>query len=833
VCGKFLFLGDEKLYLRGVTYGTFARHGRSGGYPPPAVVAADFADMAANGINAIRTYTVPPGWLLDIALERGLWVMVGVAWEQHVAFLDGRGRGRSIEARVRGGVAACAGHPAVLCYAIGNEIPARVVRWMGRRRVERFLERLHRAARDEDPDGLVTYVNYPTTEYLQSPSSDLVCFNVYLETRDRLDAYLARLQNVAGDRPLVMTEFGLDSRGHGRRRQAEVLDWQIRTAFERGCAGAFVFSWTDEWHVSYLSETGDSNGSVELLDWDFGLTDRDRRPKPALTSVRRAYSQAPFSTARRWPRASVVVCSFNGARTLGRCLEHVERLDYPDFEVVVVDDGSTDETPTIAEGHACRLISTHNQGLACARNTGLREATGEVIAYLDDDAYPDPHWLRYLVAAMEDGGYAGVGGPNLPPADDCTIARCVAEAPGGPIHVLLSDRDAEHIPGCNMAFRRESLDAVGGFDPQFRVAGDDVDVCWRLRDAGCALGFSPAAIVWHARRNSVRAYLRQQRGYGGAEALLERKWPDRYGPDGHARWMGRLYGHGLASAFGRWRVYYGTWGSEPFQSLYGPVPGALSSLVARPAWHAVLIALAALSAAGISWPPLLLAVPLLVAALVVSLLPGARSAARGSFMREPIPRRRRLRMWALTTVLHAAQPLARLRGRARMPSWRRAMVHRAALPRPRTIVSWSERWRSAEDRLADVERGLRGDGVPVFAANAFRRWDLQARCGLLGSARLRLGLEEHGAGRQVVRVRISPAVAPAVAGSAVVLAVAAVGAALAGAWRAEVVVGIAMVVLVAWVARECGLAVGSFVHHVSPPAESATHGTRTIPVEET
>src|SRR5256886_17705045 len=108
-----------------------------------------------------------------------------------------RSRGRAIEHRVRSAVAACAGHPAVLSYAVGNEIPSQIVRWLGRGRVERFIERLYRAAKAEDPDGLVTYVNYPPTEYLQLAFLDFVCFNVYLEPRAALDAYLARLHNIA------------------------------------------------------------------------------------------------------------------------------------------------------------------------------------------------------------------------------------------------------------------------------------------------------------------------------------------------------------------------------------------------------------------------------------------------------------------------------------------------------------------------------------------------------------------------------------------------------------------------------------------------------------
>ena len=148
----------------------------------------------------------------------------------------------------------------------------------------RFLERLYRAAKSEDPDALVTYVNYPSTEYLQLPFLDLVCFNVFLEQPDRLEAYLARLQNVAEDRPLIMAEIGLDSRRHGLRDQAFALSWQISTAFAAGCAGAFVFSWTDEWH----------RGGHDIEDWDFGLTDRERQPKPALAAVEEAFSRTPF-----------------------------------------------------------------------------------------------------------------------------------------------------------------------------------------------------------------------------------------------------------------------------------------------------------------------------------------------------------------------------------------------------------------------------------------------------------------------------------------------------------------------------------------------------------
>lgn len=755
--GKFIYRGDSKFYLRGVTYGPFRPDASGCEYHNPERVASDFAAMARAEINAVRVYTVPPAWLLDIAQENGLRLLIGLPWEQHIAFLDDSLRVRSIEERVRDGVRQCAGHPAVLGYAVGNEIPASIVRWHGPPRVEQFIERLYHAAKEQDPSKLVTYVNYPTTEYLQLPFLDLICFNVYLEAPSQLEAYLARLQNLAGDKPLLLTEIGLDSRRNGLREQAQVLAWQLPGAFAAGCAGAFVFAWTDEWH----------RGGMEIDDWDFGLTDRARRPKPALAAVRDAFTRVPLPASEQ-PRISVVVCSYNGASTIRECCEGLLELHYSNYEVIVVDDGSKDTTAAIASEYGFRVIRTLNRGLSHARNVGMREASGEIVAYIDDDTRPDPHWLAYLAATFQSTSHAAVGGPNLAPPEDGTIAECVANAPGNPTHILFTDTEAEHIPGCNMAIRKSCLEAIGGFDPQFRVAGDDVDVCWRLQERGWTIGFNPAAVVWHHRRNSVRTYWKQQTGYGKSEALLEKKWHQKYNAVGHFTWAGRVYGRGLREPLRARpeKIRYGTWGSALFQSVYQSAPGGWGWLPLLPEWYLVIAALAGLTAVGFLWQPMFLFAPVLILAVGLFIGQAIRAASHAHFDAAKHSRRQRRLLRTLTFVLHLIQPLARLWGRRvsarHLPDVRAGVVRRvrgiewlrAMLPFSHVITLWSEQWQDPNTRLEAIEHALRAQHVIVVRGNEFARWDLKVRAGIFGTARMLTTVEEHGAGKQLIRCRL-------------------------------------------------------------------------------
>jgi hypothetical protein len=324
---------------------------------------------------------------------------------------------------------------------------------------------------------------------------------------------------------------------------------------------------------------------------------------------------------------------------------------------------------------------------------------------------------------------------------------------------MLTDREAEHIPGCNMAYRKPALLEVGGFDERFRVAGDDVDACWNLQKRNWKLGFSPAAVVWHHRRNSVRTYLKQQRGYGRAEALLEKKWPEKYNSAGHVSWAGRVYGNGFFTLLPRGgRIYQGIWGTAPFQRLYGSAPGLLSSLILMPEWFLIVGLLALLTGLGYSWKPLLLAAPLSLFALGA---PVAHAISSGTRTCRSRPTRNFLEkacLISITTLLHLLQPLARLFGRVRwgLTPWRWLKAESPCLPKANSIVLWSEVWHAARDRLEGVESALKQLGGVVRRGGDFDNWDLEIRSGLLGSARLRMVAEEHGQGRQLVRWRVLP-----------------------------------------------------------------------------
>ncbi|MGH2810010.1 MAG: glycosyltransferase, partial [Actinomycetota bacterium] len=559
--GKYFALRGARFAFHGVTYGTFAPRDDGALFPDRSQIKKDFHMMAESGITVVRTYTEPPEDLCELAGDWGIKLMAGVFYPDW-RYLTGSSRTQRAEMirRARTSVRAAARrHSAddnILALVIGNEIPADVVRWFGAKEIARVISELVEVVREEDPEQLVSYANYPTAEYLELSDLDFLTFNVFLEDPHDFRKYLARLHHMAGDRPLVMGELGLDA-SQCEQRQAELIRDQLQVAMERGVAGSCVFSWTDEWAV----------GGKPVDGWRFGLTRADRSPRPALKELAASTRLAVSDLRDEWPSMTVVICGHNAASTLEECLEHVCALDYPALEVIVVDDGSADTTPEIARRFPVKLIQEGWGGLSAARNLGCERASGEIVAYLDADAYPSPEWPYLLALGFDSPTVAGVGGPNLPPPHSTDTAQRVARAPGGPVHVLLTDDRAEHIPGCNMAFWKKAVVEVGAFDPAYVAAGDDVDLCWKLIDRGWEIAFHPSAVVWHHPRGSAKGYLRQQMGYGKAEALVAARHPNRFTGLGMARWRGLIYSSLGAPLFAQ-KIYRGIYGAGAFQSVY-------------------------------------------------------------------------------------------------------------------------------------------------------------------------------------------------------------------------------------------------------------------------
>ncbi|MBM3845315.1 MAG: glycosyltransferase [Verrucomicrobia bacterium] len=655
VDGKFFRLGSVKFHPKGTTYGPFKPNRAGEVFPEPPETRRDFLLARTLGCNLLRVYNVPPRWLLDLAEELQLKLLVDIPWSKHICFLDHPKPQEDARAAIRDAIRACAGHPAVFAFSLVNEIPADIVRWCGARRVEDFIDDLALEAKLADPDCLCTFANFPPTEFLRPRSLDFHCWNVYLHNREPFENYLARLQMIADVKPIILGEFGIDSTREGEERKCEILSWQIESAFRAGLAGTVVFSFTDEWFKD----------GREVDDWHMGLTTRAREPKPSFHAVQKAFAQAPWFPLPTYPSVSVVVACYNGARTLKTCLDSLVALRYPHYEVILVDDGSTDSTPLIAQLYKGVRYERHmNQGLSFARNTGIRLSTGEIVAFTDADCRADEDWLHYLVGDLLARGFVGMGGHNLLPQDDSPVAAAVMASPGGPAHVMLDDTLAEHIPGCNMAFYKWALEEIGGFDPVFRAAGDDVDVCWRLQQRGFSIGFSPAGFVWHYRRSTVQAYLRQQQGYGEAEALLERKHPENFNALGASIWRGRIYGPAKLGVLLRGAmIYRGPFGGAHFQTLYEAQPASLLGFFISLEFHClVTLPLFVLSAAFSSL------LPLGFAALALTVGVCVMAAAQAEFPPD------RARAWSrpLVGALFFLQPIvrsfARYRGRIGVPN---------------------------------------------------------------------------------------------------------------------------------------------------------------------
>lgn len=234
-----------------------------------------------------------------------------------------------------------------------------------------------------------------------------------------------------------------------------------------------------------------------------------------------------------FPFVSVVIPTRDRGKELVECLESVYAQDYPAdrIEIIVVDDGSVDETRKLAGGFPCKLLSNpSSRGQSFCRNLGAQEATAEIIALIDDDCVAGPTWLRDLAVYLQWDDLGAVGGYVDGYAPRSSLERYEQAFSrlnlGKYILTGSGDSSTFYIPTCNMLVRKSVFTELNGIRDSMHV-GEDVDFCWRLRDTGRRILYTPSGTVMHKHRNTLPTMLGRRADYGKSEAALWRLHPEK------------------------------------------------------------------------------------------------------------------------------------------------------------------------------------------------------------------------------------------------------------------------------------------------------------------
>ncbi|MFA6472171.1 MAG: glycosyltransferase [Candidatus Latescibacterota bacterium] len=230
------------------------------------------------------------------------------------------------------------------------------------------------------------------------------------------------------------------------------------------------------------------------------------------------------------PKVSIIIAVGIPGKYVEECVAHCLALDYPDYEIIVLPD--REWTPP---DERVRVIPTGKVRPAEKRDLGVENADGEIVAIIDDDAYPEPDWLAKAVCHFEaDGRVAAVGGPGMtPPGDNLKqhISGWIYESPlvsGGFTYRYRPEgmRDVDDYPTSSLIIRKSDFLAAGGFDTGY-WPGEDTILCLKLtHELGKRIVYDPEVKVYHHRREIYAPHLRQIRSYALHRGFFARKFPE-------------------------------------------------------------------------------------------------------------------------------------------------------------------------------------------------------------------------------------------------------------------------------------------------------------------
>lgn len=224
---------------------------------------------------------------------------------------------------------------------------------------------------------------------------------------------------------------------------------------------------------------------------------------------------------------SVIVPVYNAASTIGSCLRSLVNQSHPK-EIIVVDNGSTDKTASIVEEFPVRLFYEYRRNQFTARNTGVKKAKGEILAFTDSDCIADRDWIKNLVKPFKDDDKIGGVGGRTRSFEVKTVFQAYAHKK------KLFHRDWKrgiigtraYFPLCNVAYRRDVFEDIDYFDER-TFSGSDTDFSFRVSAAGYNLFYEPDAVIYHIHKPNMRSFLEQHYRYGGGEDFLRLKYNEQ------------------------------------------------------------------------------------------------------------------------------------------------------------------------------------------------------------------------------------------------------------------------------------------------------------------
>ncbi|HEX3408714.1 MAG TPA: glycosyltransferase family 2 protein [Candidatus Binataceae bacterium] len=468
-------------------------------------------ELAAVNVNTLIVTEAQAEAVLGVAGQAGVQALVEIAINAEA--IGAAGGIHEAVARIRRTFSNLRGYTALMGFVFDGQIEAGTLTSSELDQLRSELAAVARTIREshgKELIGIKRCTKTATSVYDNNGQpifadicADLTYVRLARSEAAKLAVTIAALhRRLAGARPLVI-EFGEELFGH---------EEMVAHAFGLGAAGVVAPAMrpaaSPGWRNGRMLGAGELSPFAQVPD-----------------------SSVPLPASP--PPVSVVVIARDDEATMAACLQSIESLHYPNYEVIVVDGGSIDRSAEIAAnfagGRPRRVMRERRVGFGAACNAAMRAARGQLIAFTRADCTVDADWLALSVRTMIEGRLEGCRGPIYrAPVAAGIAARAIASLVQ-PIEVEVEQDRAVLLSQRNMIVRKASLIAVGGFDARFVEGGADAELSARMIEAQMTLGWCAAGWVWRGASGGVGEFYHRRIRHGRIDARLRLEYPDIFG----------------------------------------------------------------------------------------------------------------------------------------------------------------------------------------------------------------------------------------------------------------------------------------------------------------